>query len=169
MPMERMSHEKRRARSGHRPRCQARRGMALLDAIIGAIILGIGLGVVLSMTGRSMAAQASGERHLTASWLADELLTMVMIEGPEDYPRNFETAGNFTGPYSKFSYEVDIDSPAEGFPYEVSAEVSWSNDPADRVRVETVIAVRRDEDPLESRIPYEPVDRYGRWYPEDDA
>ncbi len=65
-----------------RKRC--RRGVALMDAIVGGVMLGIGLAVILSLASRAMAMQANGAKQITAAWLADDLLAMVLVEGPVD-------------------------------------------------------------------------------------
>ncbi len=38
-----------------------RRGVALLDALVGGAMLGVGLAVVLSVTSRSLSTQTDGE------------------------------------------------------------------------------------------------------------
>ena len=55
------------------------RGFALMDVIIGATILGVGLAVVISMSSRSLARQAEAEKQITASWLA---LSLIHISEP---------------------------------------------------------------------------------------
>ncbi len=62
---------------------RTRKGFALVDVIVGGAMLGIGLGAIISVTARSLTQQSDGERRLVASWLADELLNMVLLEGPD--------------------------------------------------------------------------------------
>lgn len=149
-----------------RRRARSRRGIALIDAIIGGVILGIGLSVMLTVTSRSLRMQADGEKRVTASWLADELLTMVLVEGPDNYPKRNDTSGRFTEPFDQFGFEVDIEYLGRGLPYRVNAVVSWSDRPADAVRVESLIALRAGE-PEQLREPFEPVDRLSRYYDEE--
>jgi hypothetical protein len=143
-----------------------RRGIALADAIIGGVMLGIGLSVVLSVASRSLAMQTDGEKRLTAAWLADELLTMVLVEGPDNYPMLYDTSGTFGPPFEEFSFEVDIDTPDRGMPYRVTALVQWGRRARDAVLVDTLIA-RRLGDPEQLREPYEPVDREARYYEDE--
>ncbi len=143
-----------------------RRGIALVDAIIGGVILGIGLSVMLSLTSRSLRMQADGEKRLTASWLADELLTMVIVDGPDNFPKRNDTSGRFTAPFETFGFDVDIEYLGKGLPYRVNAAVSWSDRPADAVRVETLVALRTGE-PEQLREPHEPVDRMARYYDDE--
>ena len=140
-----------------------RRGIALADAIIGGVMLGIGLAVLLTVTARSMARQTEGEKRLTAAWLADELLTMVLVEGPDEYPLLYDTAGRFYPPFEDFRYEVEIEDLGRNVPYRVAATVRWSERQRDAVFVETLISLR-DEEEKEEREPYEPVDRDERYY-----
>ena len=56
-----------------------RKGIALIDVIIGSVMLAVGLAVVISMSSRSLLRQSNAERQITASWLADELLTMALV------------------------------------------------------------------------------------------
>jgi Tfp pilus assembly protein PilV len=146
-----------------RPVPRRRRGIALFDAIIGGVILGIGLSVLLSITARSLAMQTAGEKRLTASWLADELLAMVLVEGPDRYPMLYDTAGAFGPPFEEFAYEVDITNLGRDAPYQVNAFVRWSDRPRDQVQVETLIALRAGEFE-QLREPLEPVDRDARYY-----
>ena len=60
------------------------RGLALIDVIIGSSMLAIGLAVIISMSSRSLIRQGDAERQITASWLADELLTMALVVGPDE-------------------------------------------------------------------------------------
>ena len=55
------------------------RGVALMDAIIGGVMLGVGLAVVVSLASRSIAIQAQSQHLLTAAWLVDELLAVVLV------------------------------------------------------------------------------------------
>jgi hypothetical protein len=137
-----------------------------VDAIIGGVILGIGLSVMLSLTSRSLRMQADGEKRLTASWLADELLTMVIVDGPDNFPKRNDTSGRFTAPFETFGFDVDIEYLGKGLPYRVNAAVSWSDRPADAVRVETLVALRTGE-PEQLREPHEPVDRMARYYDDE--
>ncbi len=152
-----------------------RKGIALLEVIIGATLLGIGLAVVISLSSRALAAQTEGEKRLQAAWLADELLTMVMVEGPREYSRIYDTTGRFEEPFSEFTFNVEIDDVDLDRLYYVSATVSWPGRSGERsAHVETYIAQRQyDEEGIlyelmEERIPLEPIDRDARWYGEDD-
>ena len=147
---------------GHRPR----RGVALFDVLIGGVMLGIGLSVILSVTSRSLAMQTNGEHRLTASWLADEILTMILVEGPERYPRLYDVNGRFNEPFADFLYQVNIENLGRGAPYRVSASVRWSDRSNDVVRVDTLIAVRiENEEQL--REPMERIDRIERYYDDE--
>jgi hypothetical protein len=143
-----------------------RRGLALADAIIGGIILSLGLSVVLTIASRSMAMHTDGEKRLVASWLADELLTMVLVEGPDNYAMLYDTSGTFAPPFEEFFFQVDIETPDRGMPYRVRATVAWGRRDRDAVAVDTLIA-RRLGDPEQLREPYEPVDREARYYEEE--
>jgi hypothetical protein len=156
----------RRLTLQRRPYRGRRRGIALADAIIGGIILGLGLSVVLTVASRSLAMHTDGEKRLVASWLADELLTMVLVEGPDNYAMLYDTSGSFAPPFEEFSYEVDIETPDRGMPYRVRAVVQWGRRARDAVAVDTLIA-RRLGDPEQLREPYEPVDREARYYEEE--
>jgi hypothetical protein len=141
-----------------------------MDVIIGGLILGIGMTVVLSASSRSLARQVDAEHQLVASWLADELLSMVLVEGPDVYPRLYDMAGSFEEPFERFDYELDIDDEGPWQPYRVIAVIRW---PAGggwhQVQVETSIAHRRGE-PIEPELrePLEPLDRDARYFDEEE-
>ncbi len=139
---------------------ERRRGVALLDVIIGSVMMGVGLAVVISLASRSLALQTDGEKRMVAGWLADELLNMVLVEGPMEYARQYDTTGRFYPPFEDFYYEVDIREAGVGQPFRVIAHVGWYTSPRDgeRVSIETFISERLG-DPDQPREPAERVDR----------
>ncbi|MFK7961341.1 MAG: hypothetical protein AB8G96_12550 [Phycisphaerales bacterium] len=145
-----------------------RRGIALIEAMLGGLLLGIGMAVIMSLASRSMRVQVQGENRMTAGWLADDLLNMVVAHGPEVYRKEFETEGEFDGPYAGFNYEVSFDEVGRGVPWRVSALVWWGDRPNERVLVETLIAARLNEDEDPVREPEEELDRDARWFGEDE-
>ena len=152
----------------HRPR--AHRGFALMDVLVGGVMLGIGLGVVLTLTSRALSAQAQGERQMVAAWLLDELLAMVVVEGPVDYPHLHPTSGRFDPPFDGFQFDVNLEDIGVGQPFLVTATVRWARGREDRqVQAQTYVAVRYvdPENPIEQRAPLEPIDRIGRWYDDE--
>jgi hypothetical protein len=146
-----------------RPR---RRGVVLIDAIVGGVMLGIALTALFTISSRALLMQTQGAKRLTAAWLADELLTMVLVEGPDRFPRMHKTHGPFDAPFDEFEFVVDIDSLGRTAPYKVTANVSW--DDGQSVSVETIIALRLEEDEEETREPLEPVDRDERWAEQEE-
>src|SRR5262245_43958452 len=100
-----------------------RRSFALLDALVGSVILGIGLAVTLSVASRSIAMQVDGQRQLTAAWLLDELLGSVVMDGPVAFPQLNATNGRFDPPFDEFEFDVDIDDLGLGKPLMVTATV----------------------------------------------
>lgn len=152
---------------------RARRGVALLDVLIGGIMLGIGLAVIMSVTTRALARQTDGEKRMAAAWLADELLNMVLMEGAEEYPRQHDTHGSFKEPFDDFGFEVIIDDQGLGVPYRVTAIVRWPADrPFNEIAVETLVAPRRGAEDQPEREPLEPIERDARYFDEevdDDA
>ncbi len=140
------------------------RGVALMDAIIGGVMLGVGLAVVVSLASRSIAIQAQSQHLLTAAWLVDELLAMVLVEGPQDYPKLYATSGRFEFPFEDYEYEVHIEDIGLRQPYKVTASVRWPHgDDFRQAQAQTYIAQRLG-DPDQTRIPVEPIDRIARHY-----
>ncbi len=155
------------ARSG--PSNRRRRGIALLDAILGGVILGIGLSVTLSLASRAVAAHAQGQKRLTAAWLLDELLGMVVADGPADFPRLNPTHGRCDPPFENFEFTVVVDDQGLGKPYLVTATVRWPHGRGwSQADAQTWVADRRSDQP-EVRAPLEPIDRIERWYPDEEA
>ena len=145
-----------------------RRGVALMDAILGGVMLGIGLAVILSLASRSVAMQTHGAKQITASWLADDLLSMVLVEGPVEYPRQYATHGRFDVPFENYEFSVDIEDIGLRQPFLVTATVRWPHGGDYRdVQVQTYIAERLG-DPLQPRAPVEPIDRIARYYDDED-
>ena len=145
-----------------------RKGLALIDVIVGSAMLSIGLGVVISMSSRSLIQQADAERQITASWLADELLTMALVVGPDEYEKSYPDSGQFEAPFSKFTYEITFEDHSQYQPVEVMATVYWDVSGSEHSLVlETLIARRHGEDV--DRTPADPVDRDARYWEEIEA
>lgn len=158
-----------------RRRPRVRRGAALLDVVIGAIMLGVGLSVIISISSRSLATQNDGERRMVAAWLADELLNHVLIEGPIDYRRTVDLRGEYGPPFEGYSYAVDIEDIGLNMPFRVTATISWpSGRSTQQVQVQTLLAEkhgdmfeehRREPDILLDREQWHYERRFG---PEED-
>jgi hypothetical protein len=139
----------------------------LLDVILAGLMLGVGLAVMLSLASRTLTMQNEGQKHLVAAWLADEVLSMVLVEGPVIYPQLYPTHGRCEPPFEDYEYEVYIEDIGLRQPLRVTATVRWVHGRDIRqISAQTYIAERLG-DPLETRAPLEPVDRLGRYY--DDA
>lgn len=144
-----------------------RRGIALIDVIVGAVMLGIGITAVISVSTRALADQVEGEHQLVASWLADELLSMVLVDGPVQYPKIHDTYGTFDAPFELYEYELDIEEQGPRQPFRVTAHIRWPNASGQgEVAVETLIADRLAEEPV-PRLPIEILDRESRYYEDD--
>lgn len=149
------------------PRSRRRRGFALIDVIVGGVMLGIGIAALITVSARAMASQMEGERQLTASWLADELLSMVLVEGPVNYPKLHDTYGGFEKPFEQYEFEVDIQDQGPRQPFRVIAFIRWPSPRGMReISVETLIADRMEEEQA-LRMPIDILDRESRYFDED--
>ena len=104
-----------------------RAGVALLDVLIAALLLGIGLSVTLSMASQALRAEQTGEWRLTASWLADEALAMVVAVGPEKYQQSEPMEGRFEEPFNRFDWSLEMKKPSDWEPWQVRATVNWQD------------------------------------------
>tara|TARA_B100001750_G_C15414313_1_gene549455 strand:- start:205 stop:669 length:465 start_codon:yes stop_codon:yes gene_type:complete len=148
-----------------------RKGIALIDVIIGSAMLAVGLGVVISMSSRSLARQSYADKQITASWLIDELFAMILVVGPEEYAKTYPIEGRFEPPFNAYSYNLEFEDESEYIPIIVNASVSWNSAGSERsLSMETMIARRHGEEegPVE-RIPAEPVDREQRYWEDIEA
>jgi hypothetical protein len=150
-----------------RPR---RHGVILLDVILAAIVLALGLTIIVSLSTQSLARQIEGEHRMTASWLADELLSLILVEGPVEYSNAHPDSGRFDAPFEAYSWEVDIQHVGDWEPYIVDATIQWDarSGPAS-LTVNTRIAMRQGEEEEElPREPLEPLDRDARYYDDEE-
>ena len=146
---------------------RSHKGFALIDVIVGGVMIIIGVAAMISITSRSLTAQAEGEQILQASWLADELLNMVLVEGPIEYPKIHDSFGRFEEPFANFEYEVDIQDQGPRQPFRVVAYIRWPRMRGMReISVETLIAARLGEE-LVLRMPIDILDRESRYYDEE--
>jgi hypothetical protein len=135
-----------------------------VDVIIGGVLMSIGLGAVISLSARSLRTQTDGEMQMIASWLADEHLSMVLIEGPVNFRKAFDVSGRCDPPFEDFDYDLAIEDLGIGVPMRITATIRWDGAGGIRqVQVQTLIADRGVE-PNGPRAPYEAVDRLNRWY-----
>ena len=149
-------------------RPNAPRGFALMDVLVGGVMLAIGLAVILSIASRSISAQTTGERQMIAAWLLDELLSMVLVEGPIEFPRIQATSGRFDPPFDLYEFDVNLKDLGVNQPFLVTATVRWAQGHSTRqVQAQTYTTLRNDE-LYEDRLPLEPIDRISRWYGDDE-
>jgi hypothetical protein len=142
-----------------------RKGLALIDVIIGSVMLAVGLAVVISMSSRSLLRQSNAERQITASWLADELLTMALVVGPDEYVKIYPDSGKFDPPYEEYSYEIQLGDDSLYEPVQTTATIFWDiYGTTHSISVETLIA-RRHGEPVD-RLPAETIDRDARYWEE---
>lgn len=142
-------------------RANPRRGVVLVDAIVGSVLLGVALAVIIGLAGRSLSAQKRGEELRVAAMLLDEQLNLVLMRGPDEYASRFDIEGACDAPFTTYSYRLDIIGGQSGDPYLVRATVSWPS--GARVRsewVETFMSPRLGEEPDPERRPQEAVDRW---------
>ena len=150
---------------GHR-----RHGVILLDVILAAIVLALGLTIIVSLSTQSLARQIEGEHRMTASWLADELLSLILVEGPVDYSNAHPGSGRFDPPFEDYSWEVNIQHIGDWEPYIVDATILWNaRSGPTSLTVNTRIAMRQgEEEEVLPREPLEPLDRESRYYDDEE-
>lgn len=139
-----------------------RRGWALVDVIVGGVILGIGLAAVISIAERSLAMQQRAERELVAAQLLDGLLSEVLAVGVADWELTRASDGTFDAPFDGWGWELDIDKQGLGDPYRVMAIAR--DEIGGEYRVETLMAPKPEDGPPElPRTPETPIDRQARY------
>ncbi|MDP7069815.1 MAG: hypothetical protein QF561_00525 [Phycisphaerales bacterium] len=152
-------------------RTRCRKGVALLDVIIAAMMLGVGLAVTLSTASQALQSELTGERRLTASWLADEALALVLAHGPRQYMLTEPMEGRFQPPFEEFDWALVLSQPSDWEAWEVAATVTWMDRAGPMsVTIDTRIAPRQgEEDDASDWKPLEMLDREARTWDEDDA
>ena len=146
--------------SASRRHAGGRRGFALLDAIIAAVILGISLTAIIGLAGRAVSSQTLGEEIQIAAMLADEQLNLVLARGPENYAQRFAVRGSCDAPFDRFRYSLDLGGGTGVEPYQVRATILWEGSTGEKsIVVETLIAGRPGDDADPLRQPPQPVER----------
>ena len=156
-------------RAVHHPRA-----FALIDVIVGCIILAVGLGAVISLSGRAVRAGQQGEILSTAAMLADEQLALVLARGPDDFAQRFPVQGQCDEPFAQYAYRLDITGGrSAGEVYQVSATITWggasANSPtnpaaasSNSLSIQTLLAPRTigiDAETEPDRRPAQTLDR----------
>ena len=144
-----------------RPSRRYRRGFALIDAIVAAVIMGAALSVIVSLGGAALGSQRLGEQIQTAAMLADEQLNLVLARGADNYTSSFPVSGACDEPFQNYSYKLEFSGGSESAPYTVKATITWEGATGPRdITVETRIAPRPNADTTGlDRQPLEPVQR----------
>lgn len=145
-----------------------RRGFALIEVLVGGILLAIGLTAILVISSRALDMQQRGERDVIAATLLDELLSTVLTEGPADFPDLHQLSGRCDPPFGDYEYAVEIDEGGLGVPYRILATIIHER--GQRWSCETYIAAKlMNEDEEEPpRAPTEPLDREARYIEEEE-
>ena len=144
-----------------------RRGIALFEVILAAILLGIGLSIALSLAAQSIAQQGLGERNIVAAWLADEQMGLVVMEGPQQFLRTHPTSGSYLPPFEEYSYEVEVQHVSDWEPYLVTVFITWDQGERNFL-LESKIAPRQGEpEEYDDRRPLEFIDREAIYYDEN--
>jgi Tfp pilus assembly protein PilV len=132
----------------------------LIDAIIGSILLGIALAAIISLSGRALASQATGEQLQIAAMLLDEQLNLVLARGADDYAARFAAEGACEAPFERFRYKLEFSGGSGGAAYTVTATVFWVQGGRERSEsVRTMIAPRLGDEPDPDRRPGRTVER----------
>ncbi len=154
------------------------RGFALVDVMVGAILVGISLAVIIGLTGRALASQKRGEELVTAANLADAALHLVLARGPDDYAKRFPVEGPCDPPFADYRYRLEFSTfgvsgssgsaGSGGSPYRVRVTINWTGSGGaapQSVVVETLMATRMGGDdsvggePDPKRTPEQAVNR----------
>ncbi|MDZ4830263.1 MAG: hypothetical protein SGJ09_08725 [Phycisphaerae bacterium] len=144
-----------------------RRGaFALIEVLIGGILLAIGLTAVLVIASRALDMQRRGERDVIAASLLDEALSNVLSDGPADFVELRPLAGTCDAPFSEFEYEIEVEDGSPGVPYRIIAHIRHRN--GQEWSCETYIAPKLGDEPNPIREPEEPIDREARYQEEED-
>lgn len=142
-------------------RTPARRGFALLDAILGGTLLAVGLAGVVTLSQRSLVMLQRGEHEAMAAAMLDELLAGVVTEGPDAYSQVREPAGRMPAPWPNWEYAVEIRPGAVGDPMDVVAMVRTPE--GVEYRCMTRVAPHDENLAPDERAPETPVDRGTRF------
>lgn len=131
-------------------------GVALIDAIIAAVILGVALAVIIGLSGQAISAQGQGERTQIGAMLADEQLNLILARGPDDYAKRFKVNGPCDAPFTNYNYKIDFADSGNGGAYQVKVTISWTSPSLrpEQVQVQTLMAPRTGGDEADpDRIP----------------
>lgn len=139
-----------------------RRGVVLIDSIVGAVLLGVALAVMIGLGSRALTSQKTGEDLQAAAMLLDEQLNLVLARGADDYASRFPVHGQCDKPFDRFEYSLEFSEGQSGEAFRVVATISWKAGGKQRSEsIEALIAPRLGDDPDPIRRPDQAVNR---WY-----
>lgn len=141
-------------------RPMGRRAIAMVDIVVGVVLLGIVVVTLLNLLSRAVAAQAMGEQMQTAAMLIDEQLNLVLARGPDNYASRFAAQGVCDAPFEGYRYLVTFSGGGGNEPYVVKATVFWDSGGVERSEsIETLIAPRVGEETDPIRQPDQVTER----------
>ena len=142
-------------------RIRSNRAVVLVDVLVAAMLLGIALAAMVSLTARALEMQRRGEELQTVAMLLDEQLNLVLARGPDDYASQYPVEGQCDAPFASYRYALSLSGGEGGEPYLVTVKISWVSAGAVRTEsIETYIAPRLGEEPNPERKPADPIVRY---------
>ncbi len=146
---------------------RARKGFALVDAILGGALLAIGLAGLISLSQRSLAMLQRGEHEAMAAAMLDELLSQVITEGPRTFSSVRESSGRLPAPWPDWEFAVELQAGGVGDPIDVTAMV---RDPLGiEHRCATRIAPEDETLTPPERAPEQAIDRAARFDARNEA
>lgn len=144
-----------------KPSRAVRPGFTLVEVLVSGMILAVGMSALLTLASRALSLQARGEHKIIAAALLDEILSSVLTEGPQDFTQLHPTSGPFDPPFEAWEYSIDIDDAIGLSPFAVRATVLGPD--GSTYHCDTLVAPKLGEEPDPERLPFEPIDREGRW------
>lgn len=105
---------------------QARRtGMTLVEVLVSAVLLGVGVAGLLSAAALGLRNQDRSGHEMGALYFAQEMLALVDREGPRMWELTRPTKGvEQRGPV-RYTYRLDIEALTEGELHSVIITVDW--------------------------------------------
>ena len=88
------------------PQGRARRGVALLEVLMAAAVIGIGLGISFRTMSLATRHESLLERRATATRLAQD--TLIELRGANQLQQAGQTSGKYESPFDTYSWTANV-------------------------------------------------------------
>jgi len=99
--------------------------MTLLEVVVAAVLLGVGVAGLISVSTLALRNQRRVDERTTALWLANEQLSEIEVVGPRAWQISRPTHGGRTQGLVRYEWDITLEGLSVGELCAAKVDVSW--------------------------------------------